>query len=81
MSTDAFTPTKNLPTQTVWPRPKKTVTRESTNRNGRDVGKRGIDLIATFDVSIAPVRDVGALIVEIAPVHLGLGIVKKPTLA
>ena len=52
-----------------------------TNRNRGDVGEPSIDLIATDDVPIAPVRDVGVLIVEVAPVHVGLGIVKKPTLA
>ena len=60
---------------------KNTVTRESTNRNRRDVGERGIDLIATYDVPIGTVRNVVVFIVEVAPGHLGLGIVKKPTLA
>ena len=57
------------------------VTRESTNRNRRDVGEPSIDLIATDDVPITRVCDVGVFIVEVAPVHLGFGIVKKPTLA
>ena len=79
MSTDAFH--KDSYDSDCVASKKKTVTRESTNRNRRDVGEPSIDLVATYDVPIAHVRDVGVFIVEVAPGHLGLGVVKKPTLA
>lgn len=51
------------------------------DRDGRDVGKPCVDLIATYDIPIAPVRDVGTIDVEVTPSNAGLRAVEKPTFA
>ncbi len=51
------------------------------NCDGWNVGKPSVDLVATDDIPIAPVRDIGTVDIVIAPSNLGLGVVEEPTLA